>query len=320
MQNETILILGGTGSLGNVLTSHFGPNNTVGVFSRDEDKQWKMKRLFPQAKYFIGDVRNKNSLVRVLCQFSPTIIIFAAAQKHIDVCEVEVTESIDTNIMGIRNLIEILQSSAPSTLHTLLFVSTDKACNPINVYGQCKAISEKLMQEASRILPKIKFVCVRYGNVINSRGSLIPLFREFATTRDNFPVIGGGMTRFFMSLPQAVNLIETGIVKGKTGETWIFVAPSLCIDDIARYFSETYNKPIVITDIRPGEKEHEELYSALEESKARTDGEFLVITHSKTKDYKGCHGFRSDLRTIRDYDIVSQHVASMIANGTFAKL
>jgi len=312
--SKNILIVGGTGSLGHELTEYFGPRNTMGIFSRDENKQCIMRRKYPNLKFFLGDARNKTSLIRSLKRFRPNIIIFAAAQKHIDICETEVSESIDTNIFGIRNLIEILEADSPSYLEAVLFISTDKACNPINVYGQCKAISEKLMLEASKTIPGIKFVCVRYGNVVNSTGSIIPLFKEIGAdqTRDSFPVTTHGMTRFFMSLAQAVNLIETSLVKGCSGELWIFVAPSYHIDHIAKYYSDLYNKPISMIGIRPGEKIHEDLYSIAEDGRTRKDGNFVIITpFSNGKPYNECSGLTSESYVVKNYDEAKQFIALM---------
>jgi len=318
MEDCNILIIGGTGSLGRELTSYLGFKNRIGIFSRDENKQWTMKREYPNATYFIGDVRNKTSMVKTIHRFKPNIIIFAAAQKHIDVCETEVSESIDTNIFGIRNLIEILESQPFSFVNTVLFISTDKACNPINVYGQCKAIAEKLMIEASKTMTQIKFVCVRYGNVINSRGSLIPLFKDIAKdpTKNHFPITVNGMTRFFMSLGQAMILIEKCIIDGKNGEIWLFLARSLHIDHIAKYFSLVYDKPVVTIGIRPGEKIHEELYSPSEESRSRSEGDFLVITQNITKPYEECKGLRSDFHIMQSYDFASGIISNMVNLGT----
>lgn len=316
---QNILIMGGTGSLGNELTSSFGQGNTIGIFSRDENKQWTMKRKYPTAKFFIGDVKDKTSMVRAITGFRPNIIIFAAAQKHIDICEREVSESVNTNILGIRNLIEILELRNDPALTTVLFISTDKACNPINVYGQCKSISEKLMFEASKIVPRINFICVRYGNVINSRGSLVPLFEEIAHDDNKicFPVTDERMTRFFMSISQAVTLIETSIIKGNSGEIWIHQVPSLFVIHIARYFSEKYNKPISIVGIRPGEKLHEELYSITEESKSRRHEDFIVITPLSTENYSKCSGLSSNTYAIEDYNDAVIHIYNMVQHGTF---
>lgn len=340
---KRILILGGTGSLGHELTDHFIRNNSIGIFSRDENKQWTMKREYlaidsnglrvsrtditytpSSINFYIGDVRNKISMIRAIRQFHPNIIIFAAAQKHIDICENEVSESIDTNILGIRNLVEILEvdEKAFPDLESVLFISTDKACNPVNVYGQCKAISEKIMGEAAKTITSIKFLCVRYGNVINSRGSLIPLFKEIGNdpNRKFFPVTVSGMTRFFMSLPQAVNLIETCLHKGRSGELWIYRAISLYIDHIARYFSEKYNKPVKIVGIRPGEKIHEELYSASEHSKSFEQDNFIVInsiTPNIISEYKGLY---SNSFVISEYIDALPYIEMMVNTGTFSKL
>lgn len=287
--NKRILILGGTGSLGHALVKFFLERNILAVFSRDENKQWAMRSEFPTISYYLGDVRSKLSIDKTLISFKPDYVIFAAALKHIDICEKNVSECIETNVIGLRNAIN---SCLSSDVNSFLFVSTDKACNPINTYGQSKALGEKLITEASSSGAKCRFLCVRYGNIINSRGSLIPLYKDIASNdeRKFFPVTSESMTRFFMTLKEAFELIETALINGKSGDIWIRVAISLKVMEIAKYFSEKYNKPIKIIGIRPGEKIHEDIYSIFEEPRLKS----FDFNGNTFQVYNNQHEYRQD--------------------------
>lgn len=261
---KTILILGGTGSLGQILARTYSQGNRVIIFSRDENKQWALRQLFPKAIFVLGDIRDLSCVRKTLVQYSPQIIILAAAQKHVDICEVELAECIKTNLIGTQNVVETVLDLQPSWLETVLFVSTDKACHPINAYGMCKALSERIVVEASRRNPRIKFVVVRYGNVLNSRGSLIPKFQQLGKEGKDFPLTSEKMTRFFMTLPESVELINTAITVGKSGQIWIPRIKSYSISELAHYFAKKYSTRVVSMPIRPGEKLHETLVGSSE--------------------------------------------------------
>jgi len=290
--DKKILIIGGTGSLGNSLTDRYLNNNQIIIYSRSENNQWMMKQKYNNDNlfFFIGDIRDKERLETCIFKYKPNIIIIAAALKHIDICENNINECINTNIDGIRNVVNIITTYSLvgniSFVETVLFVSTDKACAPVNTYGMCKSVSERIMIEKTQFLTHPKFVNVRYGNVLSSRGSLLPFYKSIV--KDNkttfIPVTDDNMTRYFMSLEDSVDLIEYTILHGNSGYT---VIPknifSYKIIDIANYFSNKYNIPIKITGIRPGEKIHETLISYTESLRTIEKDSFYIIKPTYTK-------------------------------------
>jgi UDP-N-acetylglucosamine 4,6-dehydratase/5-epimerase len=269
---EKILLLGGTGSLGHTLTKRFLARFIIYIYSRDENKQWLMKLKFdnhPHLFFIIGDIADKARLEHTLYKCSPNYIIIAAALKHIDICEYNTYECIKTNIIGIQNCVNCIATASldmTCALKTVLFVSSDKACSPVNVYGMCKAISERIVIEKSLDMDNPKFVVVRYGNVLNSRGSLLPKFHYIGSdsSKEAFTVTDEKMTRFFMTLEESVNLIEYSLFHGENGVTYVPLVKSYRILDLAKYFSQLYKKPIKFTGIRPGEKMHETLINDME--------------------------------------------------------
>jgi len=278
-----LLIIGGTGSLGHVLVDRYKNDYHIYIYSRDENKQWHMKHKFqyPNIEYIIGDISDTFRLKSILHRTVPNYIIVAAALKHIDICEYNTYESIKTNILGIQNVIESITVSkrALPDLECVLFVSTDKACSPLNVYGMCKSISERIVIEKSLDDNPTRFVVVRYGNVLSSRGSLLPKFHDFGRdpSKESFTVTHKDMTRFFMSLEQSVDLIHHAMIDGENGFTYIPILPSYSIQQIAEIFSEIYNKPIVYTGLRPGEKMHEELINEMELRRTKKEGDYFAI-------------------------------------------
>ncbi len=257
MNGKRICIIGGTGSLGQSLIHRYRHDNKIFVISRDEMKQWQLKSKYPDVTCFLGDIRM--DMTRLLKTISPHIVINCAALKHIDICESNISECIATNIHGTQNVINAC--SEVKSVETVVFVSTDKACSPVNVYGMSKSISERMMSEASIKIPDKKFVCVRYGNVLNSRGSIIPKFKEIASSTSStcscIPVTSDKMTRFFMQIEESVELIHKAIIHGESGDTWVPQIPSFQIVDLAMYFARKYNKNIQFIGVRPGEKYHE---------------------------------------------------------------
>ncbi len=265
--DKKICIIGGTGSLGESLILRYKDTNRIFVISRDEMKQWQLKLKYPDIICHLGDIRNTKSMAKLLKAIQPNIVINCAALKHIDICESNISECIATNITGTQGIIDIC--SDLQSVEKVLFVSTDKACYPVNVYGMAKSISERMMAEASVNVLNKEFLCVRYGNVLNSRGSLIPKFKELALSDCTYiPVTSDKMTRFFMRIEQSVELIDKAIKYGKSGDTWIPKIPSFKIIDLANYFATKYGKTIKLIGIRPGEKYHECLIN--QEEIART--------------------------------------------------
>lgn len=258
-----ILIIGGTGSLGKELTKYYLNNSNYEIYllSRDERKHWNLNlenNYNPRIKFIIGNISDKDKILQTLIRHNFTLIILAAALKHIDICEYETNECINTNLVGTKNVLDIIENNSQllNNLKTVCFISTDKACSPVNIYGMTKAISESLMVEKSKYLKNIKFVTVRYGNVLNSNGSIIPMLHKIGSNINikNFKLTDERMTRFIMTLKQSVNLIIHAIDKSESGDIVIPKLVSCKIKDLIEIFSEKYNKPILLDKLRPGEK------------------------------------------------------------------
>lgn len=261
MEDKTILFFGGSGSLGNEFISKFGKKNQIINFSRDECKHWKMEMKYTNITNIIGDIRNKERVKENIKKTNPDIIIIASALKHIDRCEYASCECIATNITGIRNILNSVDELNNLICKNIVFISTDKACNPVNLYGMCKAVSEKLMVEKAKSSNDIKYTIVRYGNVLNSRGSIIPFLHNQGKDKNKsaFTLTDKRMTRFIMTLEDSCNLIKYAILYGANGETIIPTIKSMYIKDIFEIFSELYEKPIKVVGLRPGEKLYESL-------------------------------------------------------------
>jgi len=296
--NQTIIIFGGTGSLGKTLIRRFSRDNELIIFSRDEAKHWTIKnelRNQKNIKFVIGDVRDQDRINKVMIEFNPTIVIMASALKQVETCERTPLESIKTNILGVNNVVDstILHSNRLKKLKSVLLVSTDKACAPTNVYGMSKALAERLVVSAHNENKNIKYLAVRYGNVLESRGSIVPLFRFQSEFKNYLTVTHQDMTRFIMTLDESVDLIVSTLKKADTGEVWLPKLKAMKIIDLAKIFSERYSKPIKITGIRPGEKLHEDLISSSESMRVRIENGIYkmrstledVITNKKMFSY-----------------------------------
>ena len=294
IENKKIVIFGGTGSLGNALVDRYLSNNNLYLFSRDESKHWKMAldRNHPaNLEFIIGDIRNKEKVCQTLIRINPNIIIIAAAMKHIDKCEFETNESIETNLMGTKNILDGIETHKLllTNLESVCFISTDKACSPVNVYGMCKAISETLIVEKAKYIPNFKFVAVRYGNVLNSRGSIIPMLHTIGQNSNikEFKITDERMTRFVMTLEQSVDLIEHSLLYAESGDIVIPKLISLNVIDLIQIFSEIYNKPIVISGLRPGEKLLESLINETQSFRLKNhkDGWMYIKPSYKNIEY-----------------------------------
>jgi UDP-glucose 4-epimerase len=212
--------------------------------------------------FIIGDIINKRKVENSIIRVNPDIVIIAAAMKHVDQCEVNAEQCVNTNMLGVKNILDVIELNKNNLkLESVLFVSTDKACSPINTYGMAKAISEQLMIEKAYYVKEIKFVNIRYGNVLNSRGSIIPLLHNIGNDerKKSFTLTHEDMTRFVMTLEQSVDLIEYALLNGTSGDTIIPELISMRLTHLLEIFSEKYKKPIVITSVRPGEKMLESL-------------------------------------------------------------
>jgi len=282
VKNKKILILGGSGALGKTLTERYYENNDIIIFSRDEHKHVDMMRDFPEATYQIGDIKDKDSILQALSEYAPHIVINASALKHVPVCEHNPYESVKTNIIGHRNLIDCV-SVSNHQIETLMFISTDKACKPINVYGMCKAISERLYIDFANKQDKIKVTLCRYGNVLQSTGSVIPFFKKLLESGvRTLPITDYEMTRFFVTLQESVDLIEWAYNhKESHGKIIVPKLPSLKITDVARELATEYGMGDIALEsigIRPGEKLHEEMVSFEESLRTVEYKKYFMIT------------------------------------------
>ena len=260
LKDKTILITGGTGSFGKCFTryvlTHYEPKKVI-IYSRDEFKQWMMAEEFKEfaekLRFFIGDVRDGERLRRA-CE-GVDYIIHAAALKQVPACEYNPNEAIKTNIHGAMNVID---AALDSGVHKVVALSTDKAVNPVNLYGGTKLVSDKLFVAANAYagVKDINFSIVRYGNVAGSRGSVIPLFHKLIKEgAKELPITDVRMTRFWISLTQGVELVIKALAEATGGETFISRIPSFKITDLAEAMLPGCS--IRETGIRPGEKLHE---------------------------------------------------------------
>ena len=264
INNKKILITGGTGFFGQRFTSYllknFKPKKIL-IFSRDEAKQYYMQQKFrdKRVKYFIGDVRDRNRLIHAFRDID--IVVHAAALKHVPATEYNPGECIKTNVFGSQNIIDAALSS-DSSVKKVIAISTDKAVNPINIYGASKLAADKLFISSNNFRGKkdIKFSVVRYGNVFESRGSVIPFFMELEKEgKKNFPITDINMTRFFISIEDGIKKVIHSIINSQGGEIFVPKMPSLKITDLAKAINP--NMKIKIIGTRPGEKLHETLIS-----------------------------------------------------------
>ena len=263
--NTRLLITGGTGSFGKAFVSHvlrrFPDISRVVIYSRDELKQWEMQqhfpeKEFPQLRFFLGDVRDQNRLRRAL--EGVDTVVHAAALKQVPAAEYNPMEFVKTNVLGAEN---VIQACLDSQVRRVVALSTDKAAAPINLYGATKLCSDKLFIAANNIkgARDLRFTVVRYGNVMGSRGSVIPFFLEKAKT-GILPITDPSMTRFNISLDDGVKMVHWALEKAIGGELLVPKIPSYRILDIAEAIGPNCEKPII--GIRPGEKIHEEMITA----------------------------------------------------------
>lgn len=255
LTNKTILVTGGTGSFGKKFIKKALEKDVrkVIVFSRDELKQYEMKQEFKDSRirFFIGDVRDKERLIRAFDGVD--IVIHAAAMKHVDACEYNPFEAIKTNIHGAQNIIE---AAIDCRVEKVIALSTDKACSPVNLYGATKLASDKLFVAANSYVgaKKTSFSVVRYGNVVGSRGSVVPFFQKIKET-GTVPVTDERMTRFWITLDQGVQFVLDNLERMHGGEIFVPKIPSMNILDLAKAIAPECK--IDIIGIRPGEKLHE---------------------------------------------------------------
>ena len=280
LNEKSILITGGTGSLGAALTKtilkKYTNINRLVIFSRDEQKQFQMSLQFPESKYpsiryFIGDIRDFSRLKRALNGID--YVIHTAAIKHVPIAEYNPMECIKTNVLGAENLIN---ACLEKNVKSVIALSTDKAAAPINLYGASKLTSDKLFIAANNIKGKnkIKFSVVRYGNVMGSNGSVIPFFQS-KKEEGLLPITDPNMTRFNISLDEGVDMVLHSLGKAWGGEIFVPKIPSYRIMDLAKAIGPNCEHKII--GIRPGEKIHEEMITSSDSFTTYDLGKYFVI-------------------------------------------
>lgn len=295
LDGKRILVTGGTGSLGRaivrrLLTGELGRPSRITVFSRDEAKQHTMRLHYMHSRtatdevifsrspdvlgFRIGDMRDPSSVAQAVCHAD--VIIHAAALKQVPNCEYFPHEAVLTNVLGAQNLVEAIRMHK-ADVEAVVGISTDKACKPINVMGMTKALMERILVQANMEYSRTRFSLVRYGNVISSRGSVIPLFIEQASRGGPLTVTTAEMTRFLISMDRAVDTVFAALDGSEGGGVWVPRIPSARVVDLAKAVVGERKIPITFTGIRPGEKVHEVMVS--EEECHRTslrNGHFVI--------------------------------------------
>ncbi len=302
LENKTVLLVGGTGSLGNALlktmaSAKYGVPKEIIILSRDETKQYKMQQEFKQKErddvnainlhYIIGDIRDKYTIRSSLNNVD--IVLNLAALKHVPPYEYFPNEAIKTNLLGVQNIVDEIKNG-DYNIETMCQISTDKACKPVNVYGMTKAIAERVVISGNLATVDTNFICVRYGNVIESRGSVIPFFKDCIQKNKEIPLTHEDMTRFMMTLEQSCELIFRALEKKIPGSTLIPQLVSSKVVDLIEVLKNHYNKPNIKTKnigIRPGEKIHEVLISEEEFSRTKIIGEDYIILPQLRDDLYG---------------------------------
>jgi len=288
LDDKTVLVTGGTGSFGNQMVERIIHNldpKEIIIFSRDEKKQSDMRNRFKneKIKYFIGDVRDKNSVKKVMKKVD--YVFHAAALKQVPTCEFFPIEAVKTNILGSNN---VLDAADEAGVKKVVILSTDKAVYPINAMGMTKALMEKSMMAKARFKNTNTVYCgVRYGNVIFSRGSVLPLFLNQIQNGAELTVTNPNMTRFLLPLPEAIDLVLYAIQYGKNGDILVKKSPASTVGVLAEAMIQIFNhdKGIKIIGIREGEKMHETLVTREELVKSESNESFYRIKNLEKINY-----------------------------------
>jgi len=304
-KEKILLITGGTGSFGNQMAKYFISRGCkeVRILSRDEKKQDDMRKLYnePKLKFYLGDVRDKESLKEAFKNVN--YVFHAAALKQVPSCEFYPMEAIKTNILGAEN---VLSSACENNIEVCVVLSTDKAVYPINTMGMSKALMEKVMVAKSRVAPKGTVLCgTRYGNVMGSRGSVIPLFKKQILDSKNLTVTDGSMTRFLMSLDESVSLVDYAFNNAKNGDIFVQKSPASTIGDLAESMIQYYksSSKIDIIGVRHGEKFYEVLVNKEEMSKAEDCGDYYRIpSDSRDLNYKTLELGSQEITSFTEYN------------------
>jgi len=278
---KKILVTGGTGSFGHQIVDRLMKENPaeIRIFSRDEKKQYDMQFEYKgneKLRFIVGDVRFKESLITAMREVD--IVFHAAALKQVPSCEYNPFEAVRTNTIGAQNVIE---AALFHNVEKVIAISTDKAVEPVNVMGMTKAIQERLITSANvnRDGKKTVFACVRYGNVLGSRGSVIPVFRSQIDNNQNLTITDRAMTRFILTLDNAIDLVFKSVEYSLGGEIFVLKIPAHTVTDLAEVMLEASGKKLKLneTGIRPGEKIHETLVSPSESIRTIEKEDLYII-------------------------------------------
>lgn len=286
---KRILVTGGTGSFGHQIVDRLLTEDPeeIRIFSRDEDKQVRMSEEYGMGhqyprkaslNFVIGDVRNHESVRQAVRGID--IIFHAAALKQVPLCEYHVWEAVQTNVLGAQN---VVQAALEENVEKVVAVSTDKAVKPVNAMGMTKAIQEKLFTAANfhKGGKRTVFSCVRYGNVVGSRGSVIPLFKRQIESGGPITITDRRMTRFMLTLGEAIELVLQAVLKGVGGEVFVLKIPAALVADVADVMVEALSPgkriPVETVGARPGEKIHEVLVSEAEAVRTIEDASSYII-------------------------------------------
>lgn len=293
-KGKNILVTGGTGSIGSEIVRQLliHEPNVIRILSRDESKQFDLQQEFSEynnIRYLVGDIRDKDRINYATKDID--IIFHAAALKHVPSSEYNPFEAVKTNVIGVQNVIE---AAIDNNVEKVVAISTDKVVNPTNTMGATKLLSERLISAAEHYKGKSRtvFSCVRFGNVMGSRGSVIPLFKSQIKSSKNITLTDKQMTRFMMSIPQASKLVLKAAELSKGGEIYVLKMPVLFINDLAEVLIEDYNNKfstqyegqIKEIGIRPGEKVYEELMTLEESERAFENDKMYAIFSLLTND------------------------------------
>jgi UDP-N-acetylglucosamine 4,6-dehydratase len=322
--NQRILVTGGTGSWGYELIRQLLPQNPrqIIVFSRNESSQVAMSRTFEDGRlsFCIGDIRDKEALTKA-CE-RVDYVFHLAALKHVPVCEEQPYEALKTNVLGTQNVIE---AAIANRVKRVIYISTDKAANPSNFYGMTKAIGEKLIVYANLLHTDTKFVCVRGGNVLGTNGSVVHLFMNHIRTKKQVRITDMKMTRFFLTLQDAITLLFKACEESLGGEIFVMTMPTCRIADLAEVLMEALGieAEMVETGVRPGEKIHEILLTDYESgSTVVYDDVYLVILPTLDipglrEHYSGCKPVDFDSFCSSQSLLSKEEIRSMLVRGGF---
>ncbi|MCU7741454.1 polysaccharide biosynthesis protein [Priestia megaterium] len=324
--NQIILVTGGTGSWGHELVKQlltYKPKE-IRIFSRNESNQFKMKQEFdnnPKLRFLIGDIKEKDTLIEA-CQ-GVDYIFHLAALKHVPVCEEQPIEALKTNVNGTKNVID---AAIQCNVHKVVYISTDKASNPVNFYGMTKAMGERLIIHANTFNTKTRFVCIRGGNVLGTNGSVIHIFKKQIKEKGKIGITDVEMTRFFLAIEDAIKLVFKAVSESIGGEIFVMKMPSCKIVDLADVLvnsSHTENIEFEILGIRPGEKIHELLISEYEAKQTISyDEKYFVILPSVPPKYLNEHYSQYKLINLSNYNsskglMTKDEIEKMLKKGRF---